>query len=127
LLRHVRKALGDDEADVVLEMSGATQAIAGAVDLCAVGGIIKLVGSALPVPAASWLPEQIVRKLIRIEGVHNYTPTQFQQAMRFMADHASDYPFDSLIPHTFPLREVQDAFEYAASSSAVRVAVTPSG
>ena len=123
-LADLRSVIGGDGADLVLEMSGAAPAVECAPELCAIGGIVKLVGSALPISTPAWIPEQIVRKLIRIQGVHNYSPEHFQAAMQFVAEQSTSLPFSSLIERTYCLQDVQDAFQYAATGSATRVAVT---
>jgi alcohol dehydrogenase len=122
LVRHVTDDRG---VDLVLEMSGAPSSVEAAPSYCRIGGCLVLVGSVFPARPVSWNAEQIVRRLLRIEGVHNYTPGDLAEALRFLAAAHRRYPFEQLVTRTFRLDEVASAFAYAIDSGDVRVAVVP--
>ena len=84
-----------------------------------------LVGSVFPGAPASLPLESVVRKLLRVEGVHNYTPADLNMAVDFLADHHRAYPFAELVSKSFPLEQTSAAFKYALQSRSLRVAVTP--
>ncbi len=69
--------------------------------------------------------ERIVRGLISIQGVHNYTPADLVVGVRFLEAHAAHYPFAELVSSTFPLAEADRAFQHAVRTRAFRVAVVP--
>ncbi|MGO4301430.1 alcohol dehydrogenase catalytic domain-containing protein [Leifsonia sp. RAF41] len=107
---------------IALELSGdpaAVRALLGAVD---VGGVLVLVGSVATGPELGVAPEQLVRNLLTIRGVHNYAPRHLEQAVRFLADAWQRYPFAAQVGATFPLAEVDRAL---ATRSHPRVAVRP--
>lgn len=107
---------------IALELSGdpaAVRSLLGAVD---VGGVLVMVGSVSPGPELGIVPEQLVRNLLTIRGVHNYAPRHLEQAVRFLAETWQRYPFAEQVGETFPLAEVDRAL---ASTGRPRVAVRP--
>jgi alcohol dehydrogenase len=89
------------------------------------GGHALLAGATYPARALNFAGEQIVRGMIRITGVYNYQPADLQQGLQFLSDGVGRFPFASLVGRTFPLHEVQQAFEYAETERPPRVAVRP--
>ena len=112
-----------DSADVVFELSGAAAAVQAAVGQLSIGGELILVGSVSPSDPVSIDPERIVRQLLRIRGVHNYTPGSLSRAVTFLSE--TEYPFGELVGRSFPLEEINEAITYAADSRACRVAIAP--
>jgi putative phosphonate catabolism associated alcohol dehydrogenase len=107
---------------IALELSGnpaAVRTLLGAID---VGGVLVLVGSVTPGPELSVAPEQLVRRLLTIRGVHNYAPRHLEAAVRFLADAWERYPFAEQVAETFRLHEVDRAL---AETAHTRVAVRP--
>ncbi len=111
--------------DLSVEVSGAPRAIAEALDHAAVGAAIHLVGSVAPLGSVPLDPEQVVRRLLTIRGIHNYAPRHLLTAVRFLADHGQTFPFASLVERWYPLDQVEAAFAHAVGSGAVRVGVRP--
>lgn len=109
--------------DVALEMSGTTEAVMSAIDTLGLGGTAVLAGTVTPTKAAQLLPEQVVRGLLTIRGVHNYHPPDLAAALHFLAQ--GRYPFAELVTKTFPLSEADAAFRYAEEHRPIRVAVLP--
>jgi len=122
ILRDVSQGRG---ADVIFEMSGSPQAIASGLKLLRIGGSYIWVGSVFPTDAVSISAEDIVRGMIRIEGVHNYRPQDLQQGLEFLEQYATRFPFESLVSHTFALEHSEEAFAFAAKHSAFRVGIRP--
>ncbi len=113
------------DADVVLEMSGAAEAVTAGLAHVAIGGELVLVGSVSPSPSVSVDPEQVVRRLLRIRGVHNYTTASLQHAVSFLNETHERFPFSELVAETFPLERVNDAIAFAVQHRACRVGVKP--
>ena len=113
------------EADVVLEMSGAAEAVASGLSHLAIGGELVLVGSVSPSPSVEIDPEQVVRHLLRIRGVHNYTPDSLQHAVEFLNETHERFPFSTLVAETFPLDRINEAIAFAVQHRACRIGVTP--
>lgn len=121
----VHSMAGDDGVDIVLEMSGATSAIEVSPTLLTINGRLVLVGSVAPSGMVPFDPEQIVRRLLRIEGIHNYTPADLASAVDFLTAHHQEFPFESLVERTFALDEVNDAISFAQDTRPCRVAIVP--
>lgn len=97
------------------------------IQAAAVGGTVVLVGSVSPGPAVELDPEQLVRRLLTITGVHNYAPRHLQRAVEFLGATPGAFADDHLIGARLPLSRLDEALELAASGAHVRVAVDPHG
>ena len=109
--------------DLALELSGASAAAATALDAVAVGGRVILVGAVAPGPPIELLPERLVRRRARVEGVHNYAPEDLRTAIDFLA--RTRLPFRERIAEPLGLERVDAAVAAARDGSHLRVAVTP--
>ena len=116
-------AIDHDVADLIVDMSGMPTAIEESVSRLNVGGILILVGSVFPARPVQISAEQLVRRLNRIEGVHNYRADDLREAIAFLTTASKIFPFESLVEQNFSLGQVNDAID--AAESAVRVAVCP--
>ncbi len=125
----IRQATAKDssayEFDVIFEMSGQPEAVETGLSAASVGARILLVGSVLPSRDTLFNPETVVRRCLRIAGVHNYAPADLTTAIRFLEQMGQTRPFAELVAASFRLTDVEAAFRYASSERAVRVAVRP--
>ncbi len=115
----------DRQFDAMFEMSGNAQASQASIGLANIGASIVFVGAVLPTASITVDPEQVVRRLLSIHGVHNYAPQDLLTAVRFLRDHATDFPFAQLVPRSFPLTDVNQALEYADREKPIRIAINP--
>lgn len=113
-------------ADVVLEFTGDPDAIECGFELLRFGGRYCIAGAVFPARPIQVSAEQLVRRLLRVTGVYNYNPEDLETALEFLAAAAGNFAFDSLIGKSFPMSEVQQAFEVAESTRPPRVAIFPS-
>ena len=67
----------------------------------------------------------LVRKLLRIEGVHNYRPEDLRTAIEFLESAPSNSPVRNLVEREFPLDDSNEAFAFALKNRPLRVAVHP--
>lgn len=109
--------------DIALELSGATSAIEIALPALRIGGEIVLVGAVFPVPELKLLPEQIVRRMIQIQGLHNYAPADLAVALQFLSEQPQG-PLSSMVPYWFPLKETSLAIQKAEETKAPRVGIS---
>ena len=109
--------------DVVLELAGVTPSVAIALAAVRTGGTAILVGSVAHCEPLPIDPEQIVRRMITLRGVHNYHPRDLQTAVAFLAGPGSSFPFASLVVENYPLGQVEAAFHSAHSHPGERVCV----
>jgi len=111
--------------DVVLEVSGRASACERAFAAAGVGGRVILAGAVSPIGLARLDPERLVRRLVRIEGVHNYTPADLAAALRWIGSHEAPWPEALCRPARFALDAVPAAFAHAEAARPLRVAVVP--
>lgn len=107
---------------IALEFSGAASAVRSLLSAVDVGGVLVLAGSGSPGPDLTIAPEQFMRKLLTIRGVHTYAPQHLDAAVRYLTDAWQRYPFADQVAETFALAEVDAAL---AGSDHPRVAVRP--
>lgn len=111
--------------DLALELSGAAAAMQMGLKLLRIGGHYVLVGAVFPSSPLALDPEAVIRRLLNIHGLHNYTPADLADAVAFLAQHHARYPFAELVADSFPLAEADRAFQHAIETRALRVAVRP--
>ena len=115
---------GGPEPDVVIEASG--HAVAEALDGVAVGGIVVLVGSVFPADRVPLDAESIVRRLVTVAGVHNYTGAALAEAVAFLAGRGRAYPFADAVGAVRPLAAIDEALaEASAPGAPLRVGLLP--
>ncbi|MGX5696987.1 zinc-binding dehydrogenase [Agromyces soli] len=110
---------------VAVEASGAASSVRALLEACEVGGTVVLVGSVSPGPAVELDPEQVVRRLLTVTGVHNYAPRHLQRAIEFLSGDPGGFARDTLVGARLALDELDAALAAAASGAHVRVAVDP--
>ena len=69
-------------------------------------------------------PEQVVRRLFTIRGVHNYAPEHLLQAVRFL-ERPESASLAELVGDVHPLDGIESAMMHARAHSAVRVGLRP--
>jgi putative phosphonate catabolism associated alcohol dehydrogenase len=121
----VGEATDGEGVVLALELCGAPAAMQQGLELLAIGGRYVWVGAVFPCGEVAVDPEQIVRRLITISGIHNYLPNDLATALEFLDQTRSVYPFSALVAETFPLSRVYEAFERARQTTAPRIAVVP--
>lgn len=124
-VREQLAARGIPELLVAVEASGAAPAVAAAIAAVGVGGVAVLVGSVSPGSELRVDPERIVRGLLTITGVHNYTGVQLERAVAFLERSWMSLPLDELVGITHGLDELDRALAEAAIGEYVRVGVAP--
>ena len=113
--------------DVAIDVSGATSAIEAALGWLRIGGQAILVGSVFESPPIPLDPQDVVRRMLRISGLHNYRPRDLQAALAFLAELPSHSVSRTLVGASFPLSDIDRAVEVAHSRTHLRVAITPTG
>lgn len=111
--------------DIALELSGAVPAMQQGLEMLRIGGRHIWIGAVSPTPVVSVTPERIVRNLLTVQGVHNYTPPDLAKALEFLVACHEKFPFAELVPETFSLDQAEAALQTAAKGGAPRVIVVP--
>ncbi|MFF1574264.1 alcohol dehydrogenase catalytic domain-containing protein [Leifsonia sp. NPDC058292] len=110
---------------IALELSGAAAAAKTLLKVLDVGGVLVVAGSLSPGPDLTIDPEQLVRRLHTVRGVHNYAPQHLQQAVRFLAESWQRYPFAAQVGETYPLDSVDAALAAATIGAHPRIGLRP--
>lgn len=109
--------------DIIFELTGAPVAFENAFECVGIGGKIILVGSVFPSAPVGLQMEMVVRKLLSIEGVHNYVPEDLAKALDFL-NQTRHLPWESLVGKWLRLSDVDLAFQLAQSPEYYRVGVS---
>lgn len=110
--------------DFAIETSGNPKTIELTLSGLAIGGVLTLVGSIFNQDNISINAENIVRNLLTIRGLHNYTPEDLKNAIDFIQRHHGDFPFQELVGAEFKLEDLTEAFECANNWKFYRVGIT---
>ena len=109
-----------------VEVSGATIGIPNLITWLAIGGRCLTLGYVYPNANITVDAHQLVTKCVTLRGVHNYHHTILGDAIRFVKEHRTRYPFAELIGETYQLADIDTAFEQAMRQEALRIAIAPS-
>lgn len=125
LQQQILAAGGDERFDIVLELSGAPDAVEAACRLGDIGAHVILVGTVMKSRAIQIDPESVVRRCLSIRGVHNYAPIDLQTAVQFLHEFGALYPFAELVEFSYPLSDVNAAVDVALQKRPIRIAIRP--
>ena len=114
-----------DGVDAVLEMAGASQLVAQGLELMRTGGYYSFVGMVHPNSPLHVTGEQIIRKCVTIQGIHNYSPVHLQRAIQFLERTRAQFPYDRMVSPPIPLSRIDEAVALARTQKYCRVAVAP--
>lgn len=112
-------------ADLGLELAGYPESIELGITLLRPGGRFVMAGSTFPSRPVQLNAEQVVRRLITISGVYNYSPEDLETALAFLSRAVERFPFGELVERSYPLSEVNAAIQYADTAKPPRVALLP--
>jgi putative phosphonate catabolism associated alcohol dehydrogenase len=125
LLPDLRDLTRGRGADVTMEFSGSSAAVAGALAATRTGGVSIIAGTTTPGGSIALDPHELLRRMLTLRGLHNYAPEDLVVAVEFLARSGDRFPFASLAGGTFPLVEIGRAFESATGRPGRRVSITP--
>jgi len=112
--------------DVAIEACGAPAVVPQGIDALRIGGCYVVAGCVFPEAMAQIDMHPVTTKLLTVQGVHNYTPLDLQEALRFLQDRGGRFAFGSVVRDVFPLEEIEEALALMESDpSILRVALSP--
>jgi alcohol dehydrogenase len=114
---------GGRGVDAAFEVCGSKDAAGRAVEALRIGGRYLLAGLVTPGSDLGIDGNQVTRKILTIKGIHNYRFDHLGKALGFLEKHHRKYPYAELVSRTYPLKEINEAFDAAASGKHVRVGV----
>lgn len=109
--------------DVAFDMSGSPDAMEYGLASLAIGGTAVWVGAVFRTRPLQIDPEQLIRNILSVKGLHNYNFEDFVQAHDFMSRYQDKYPFACVVAREFTLDQARDAFEYALAHKPLRVGI----
>jgi putative phosphonate catabolism associated alcohol dehydrogenase len=112
-------------AEFVFEFSGSPDAMERGWQLLGFGGRFILAGATFPARPFAIPGEQVVRRMLHIQGVYNYNPEDLAAALTFLSTQGARFPFERLVGRVFPMRQIEQALEFAERTSPPRVALIP--
>lgn len=116
-----------DGVDCVIEVCGSATAIPSGLAMLRAGGRYTLAGLVSEGAEVSVDASTFVKRMITLNGVHNYHPRHLVQALDFVMANRDRYPFASIIDATFGLDDLGEAFRCANRRSVLRAAIRPLG
>lgn len=111
--------------DLVVEVSGVASAFTDSLDWLRIGGYYLTLGYVYPGAVTIVPMDKIVRKCLTIHGSHNYHPRFLGDAIEFVQETRHQYSFNLLIGNTYPLAEIDQAFQEAIKGNQIRIGLNP--
>ena len=112
-------------ADAVAEMVGLPQAIPEGLDMVGSGGRYLEIGNISPGMTTTIDPSSIVRGSKTIHGVVFYGRDTLKKSLDFLSRTKDRYPFERLLSRSYPLEEINRAFEEQDKKLVSRAAIIP--
>ena len=122
-VNEIKLLIPKEKIDVIIDTTGIASVMETGLELLAIGGRAVWIGAVYTQPATQINAEMIVRNLLTIKGLHNYTPNDLGFAIDFIAENHSKYPFEMLVGKEFLLNELSEAFEDAKTGKHYRVGI----
>ncbi|MCA9428138.1 MAG: zinc-binding dehydrogenase [Candidatus Omnitrophica bacterium] len=125
IVHRIRELTHGHGADLALELTGSLDSVRIGLDCLRIGGEAIWVGTTHPTEPVKVFPETVVRRMLAVRGVHNYTPSDLDFALRFLEENHRRFPFSALVEKTFSLSQVNEAFDFAIDSRPFRIGIRP--
>jgi threonine dehydrogenase-like Zn-dependent dehydrogenase len=129
-VQRVKELTDGRGADVVVEVVGIAAATVEGLDMVRFNGTFVDIGNIVPqtitLPATKVITQQITWK-----GLMHYNPWIMPAALDFLVRTKDKYPLSKVVSHSFPLADVNKAFEFAewqgkhVGTAATRVILKP--
>ncbi len=127
MLAEVRGETDRDRGfDVAIQACGAPAVVQDGISALRIGGRYVLAGCVFPGATAQVDLEAVTTKLLRVQGLHNYTPLDLQEALHFLDDERQRFAFGEMVREVFALEEIDAALALMEDDpSVLRVALSP--
>jgi putative phosphonate catabolism associated alcohol dehydrogenase len=111
--------------DLVIEVAGSADAVTQGMAVVRPGGSYVWAGMVHPETALALSGEDVVKRCLRIRGVHNYAPSDLAVALKFLAETRREFPYEKLVSPPLPLERLDEAMALSRRRDWLRVAVKP--
>jgi L-iditol 2-dehydrogenase len=112
-------------ADVVIVAVGAPRALQQALDMAGICARVNYFAGTYPPTTIPLDPNLVHYKQIRLTGSHDYSPLDFENALRFIE--LGTVQVEPLISHDLPLAETKGGFDIVAGQQGLKVMVHMDG
>jgi alcohol dehydrogenase len=106
--------------DLAIDFTGSPDICSQALQCLRIGGQLVLVGAVFPSGTITLPLEEIVRRQLRIQGIHNYAPHDLGEAIRFLESNPQ-YPFAELFGGWFDLTDIERAIQFTHDHRPIRI------
>ena len=124
-VQRVRELTGGLGADVVAELVGFPRVVPEGIEMLSNGGRYLEVGNISMGMTYEADPSQLVLANKRIIGIIFYGPDTLKKALDFLSRTKGKYPFDKILARSYPLEEIDKAFENQDKGLVSRSAIVP--
>jgi len=121
----VKELTGGWGADVVAELVGFPRVIPEGIDMLGNGGRYLEMGNVNLGMTYEADPSKLVTGNKSIVGVVLYGPSALKQALDFLSRTRDKYPFDKILSRSYPLEEINRAFEEQDKGLVTRATIIP--
>ena len=121
----VKELTGGWGADVVAELVGSPQVIPEGIDMLGNGGRYLEIGNITFGMTCDIDPSKLVTENKSIVGALLYEPYDLKKALDFLSRAKDKYPFDKISSHSYPLEDINKAFEEQDKGLVTRSAIIP--
>ncbi len=121
-IRELTRGFG---ADVVVECVGSPAVIPEAMEMCRDGAKFLVLGHYGDAGEVSINPHLITRKQLQMVGSWGSEPRHMAQALEFLERKGSQFSFEELVTHRFPLDRVTEAIETTAKWRSTKSVIVP--
>lgn len=122
-LETIQDLTGGVGADLVVEVCGSPAAVDEGLRMARVGGRYALIGNINLDMPDQVDPGNAVRFSKTITAISVYAQWVIPRALDLLVRCKDKYPFHQVISHTFPLEEINKAFDFARTGQPIRVAL----
>ncbi|AJH15215.1 zinc-binding dehydrogenase [Myroides profundi] len=119
----IKQQIAQLKINAVLDTTGIPAVMEQGIELSAIGATNVWIGAVFNQSATQINAETIIRKLITIKGLHNYTPDDLKNAVAFLSQHHNTFPFKDLAKNEFALEQLEEAFDCANKTQQYRVGI----
>ncbi len=124
-VQRVRELTDGWGADVVAELVGHPRVVNEGLEMIGRTGRYLEIGNINPGLTFANDPSALIFKNVTVYNMVYYEAEHMQQGLDLMWRTREKYPWDRVISHTFPLAQINEAFEAADEGRATRAAVVP--
>ncbi len=124
-VKRVRELTGGWGADVVAELVGFPQVIPEGIRMLGNGGRYLEIGNISPGMTYEADPALLVARSKSIVGIVFYGRDTLKKALDFLSRTKGKYPFDKILSRSYPLEEINKAFEEQDKGLVSRSAIVP--